>query len=97
MNRLPALMLLCATLLASVSCTEDIDTSARYVFTQQTLLDYIRAGEDFSEYNAMLADVPISEYTKSSVATLLSTRGKFLVFAPTNEAIARYLKTNYDK
>ena len=97
MNRLPALMLLCATLLASVSCTEDIDTSARYVFTQQTLLDYIRAGEDFSEYNAMLADVPISEYTKSSVATLLSTRGNFLVFAPTNEAIARYLKTNYDK
>lgn len=73
------------------SCTEDIDTSNRYTFTGETCTDYIANHEDFSEFYRLIKKVPLSDYSKSSVAQLLSARGNFVVFAPTNKAIATYL------
>lgn len=82
--------------LAFVSCSEDIDESARYTFTQETLIDYIRNNAEFSEYAKMLDQTDItekiSEGSRSKVSQLLSARGSFVVFAPTNWAIRDYLK-----
>lgn len=76
---------------ALTGCKEDIDMSNRYTFTGETVTDYIANRQDFSEYYRLIKKVPLSDFSKSSVAQLLSARGNFVVFAPTNEAIAHYL------
>ena len=80
-----ALILLCA-------CTEDIDTSARYVFREETILSYLQKHEDYKEYVRLLGLVPISRRSKSTVFQLLSARGNYTCFAPTDEAITLYLQ-----
>ena len=74
------------------SCTEDIDTSARYVFSEETILSYLQKHDDYSEYVRILRQVPISSRSKSTVFQLLSARGNYTCFAPTNDAIALYLQ-----
>ena len=82
-------MLLC-------NCTEDIDTSARYVFKEETILSYLQKHEEYSEYVRLLALVPISRRSESTVFQLLSARGHYTCFAPTNDAIALYLQDQVD-
>ena len=79
-------------LLLLYSCTENIDTSARYVFKEETILSYLQKHEDYSEYVKLLQVVPISQRSNSTVFQLLSARGNFTCFAPTNKAIADYLQ-----
>ena len=83
--------LIAATILL-LGCKEDIDTSARYVFKDETVLSYLQKHEVYSEYVRLLQLVPISYRSKSTVYQLLSARGHFTCFAPTNEAIAEYLQ-----
>ncbi len=83
-------LFLCATLLTQ-SCTEDIDTSDRYTFTEETVASYLEKHEDYSEYYALLGEVPISKRSESTVLQLLSARGNYTVFAPSNEAMCEYL------
>ena len=74
------------------SCTENIDMSDRYTFTEYTVESYLTQHDTtYSEYLKLLGEVPISINSKSSVRQLLSARGKFTVFAPTNKAIQAYL------
>lgn len=75
-----------------MSCTESIDTSSRYVFREETILSYIQKHDSYSSYLELLKQVPISKRSKSTVYQLLSARGNFTVFAPTNDAIERYLQ-----
>ena len=86
-----------ATLFVLLSCTEDIDTSARYVFKEQTILDYLQKHDVYSEYVKLLQKVPVSSRSKSSVYQLLSARGHYTCFAPTNEAIALYLQDQVEE
>lgn len=79
------------------SCTEDIDTSARYVFKEDTVLSYLQKHEDYSEYVRLLDLVPISPRSESTVAQLLSARGHYTCFAPTNDAIALYLQDQVEE
>ena len=85
------------TCLLLLSCTEDIDTSARYVFKEQTILDYLQKHEDYSEYVKLLQQVPVSTRSKSTVYQLLSARGHYTCFAPNNEAIAQYLQDQVEE
>lgn len=79
--------------LAFAACTEEIDESARYTFTGETVTDYLNNNLQYSEYAKMITEVPISTHSGSNVAQLLSARGNYVVFAPTNAAIGRYLET----
>ena len=74
-------------------CTENIDTSARYVFTEETIFSYLEKHEAYSTYVDLLRQVDISRISDSKVSQLLSARGAFTVFAPTNEAIQEYLES----
>ena len=74
-------------------CTENIDTSARYVFTDETAISYLEKHSQFSEYVNLLHLVPISSVTETTLSQLLGARGHYTVFAPTNEAIQAYLDT----
>lgn len=74
------------------SCTEEIDTSARYVFSEYTVASYLEAHEDYSQYLALMKKVPVSGRSKSSVYQLMTARGNYTCFALTNEAIEAYLQ-----
>lgn len=75
------------------SCKESIDTSSRYVFKEETVMSYLEKHEAYSSYVELLKQVKISEISDSKVGQLLSARGAYTVFAPTNEAIQAYLQT----
>lgn len=76
------------------SCTENIDMSNRYTFTEYTIASYLDEHDStYSEYIRLLKEVKISERSQSSVYQLLAARGKYTVFAPTNQAIKDYLDT----
>ena len=72
-------------------CTEDIDTSSRYVFKEETITSYLSKHEQYSEYFRLLGEVLVSDLSNTSVSQLLSARGHYTVFAPTNDAIQEYL------
>ena len=83
---------LTAFLFIICSCTEDIDTSARYVFSEYTVASYLEAHPDYSQYVELTKLVPVSGRSKSSVYQLLTARGNYTCFALTNEAIDKYLQ-----
>jgi hypothetical protein len=83
--------------LTLLGCKENIDTSARYVFKYETVMSYLQKHEAYSEYVKLIELVPISSVSGSTVAQLLAARGRYTVFAPTNEAIAEYLQTVYEE
>lgn len=84
-------LFLFAALAFVTSCTENIDTSSRYVFNEETIASYLGKHEQYSEYVKLLGQVPVSVRSKSTVAQLMSARGNYTCFAPTNDAIAIYL------
>ena len=76
------------------SCKEDIDMSDRYTFKEYTVASYLTEHDStYSEYIKLLKTVIISKRSESNVYQLLSARGKYTVFAPTNKAIQNYLDT----
>ena len=83
---------LAACLVCLCGCKENIDTSARYVFSDETILSYLEKHAAYSEYVDILRHVNISKISDSKVSQLLSARGVYTVFAPNNEAIHKYLE-----
>lgn len=72
-------------------CTEDIDMSDRYTFQTENIAGYLESHSDYSEYYRLLGEVAISPRSSSTVQQMMSARGNYTVFAPTNEAIQEYL------
>ncbi|MCR5433457.1 MAG: fasciclin domain-containing protein [Bacteroidaceae bacterium] len=91
MSKLYSLLLACFLFLSS--CTEQIDTSVRYVFTTNTVASYLQKHEQYSEYYRLLDKTPVSSISNTTLLQLLTARGNYTVFAPTNEAIQLYLDT----
>lgn len=77
--------------LGFVACTENVDMSNRYTFTEYTVLSYLEQDSDYTEYVKLINKVPISERSNSTVAQLLSARGHITCFVPNNQAIQEYL------
>lgn len=80
-------------LLLLCGCKENIDTSARYVFTDNTVVSYLEQHDVYSEYVDLLSKVPVSARSGSTtVYQLLNARGNYTCFAVTNQAIHAYLE-----
>lgn len=79
------------------SCKENVDVSARYVFRDFTIADYLSRHEQYSEYYHLIGETNVSEISKTTVLQLLTARGHYTVFAPTNEAIQAYLQELCDQ
>ena len=91
------LSLFATILFCLVSCTEHVDTSARYVFTDPTALSYLQKHpETYSTYVDLLFKVHVSDISETTVGQLLSARGHYTVFAPNNKAIQDYLEELVD-
>ena len=85
---------LCMTLLILIGCKEEVDTSARYVFKEESVTSYLKKHTDvYSTYTDILFKVPVSQISATTLGQLLSARGHYTVFAPTNDAIQLYLDT----
>ncbi len=84
---------LTALLLMVCACSEQIDTSSRYVFQYHTIASYLESHPVYSEYVDLLKKVKINPYKETStVYQLLTARGNYTVFAITNDAIDTYLQ-----
>lgn len=94
MNK-PTLLTFILLLLLS-SCTESIDTSSRYVFKEHTVVSYLESHADYSQYVSVLKQVPVSRRSNTTMYQLLSARGNYTIFAPTNAAIDAYLQKLVD-
>lgn len=74
------------------ACQDEIDTSSRYVFKEYTISSYLETHDAYSEYVDLLKKVPVSHRSSSTLYQLMTARGNYTVFAPTNEAIHEYLE-----
>ena len=76
--------------LGVTGCSEDIDESNRYTFTGETVVDYLENRSDiYSSFIYILDKATVGK--GGNVRHLLSTYGTYTCFAPTNEAIERFL------
>lgn len=67
-----------------MGCVEDIDKANRYTFMGQTVADYLEEHDDvFSDFIYILK--------RSGRLSLLKAYGTYTCFAPTNDAVRRYL------
>lgn len=80
-----------------VACKETVDTSKRYVFKYDTIMSYLEKHEQYSQYLALLEKMPVSSVSETTLAQLLTARGNYTVFAPTDSAIQLYLDTLWRK
>ncbi|MBQ7181100.1 MAG: hypothetical protein IJR87_07405 [Bacteroidaceae bacterium] len=58
-------------------------------------MDYLDSHEQYSEYARLLGLLPVSKASETTLRQLLSARGHYTVFAPTNDAIQAFLDTLY--
>jgi hypothetical protein len=79
-----------------ISCTDKIDMTDRFTFIGKTITDYAKDDSTLFLFYKMLNKSKVSNKTKSSVATLLSARGNYTCFAPTNEAVKHFLDSIYN-
>ena len=77
------------------ACEDKIDTSDMYVFEGQQIIDFLRSTEETSYFAELTNRVILSKKTESTIAELLSARGNYTCFAPTNEAIQQFLDSMY--
>jgi uncharacterized surface protein with fasciclin (FAS1) repeats len=90
--------ILATAVLFVIGCSEEIDESNRYVFKEETLISYMEKHSDtYSEYLDVLKNVPVSAISSSTIYQLLTARGNYTVFAPTNEAMYKYLQDLCDE
>ena len=80
------------TVLFNQSCTEVIEDGLTRNTADNTIVSYLEEHADvYSEYLKLLDNVKVPGTANSSVKELLSERGNYTCFAPTNEAIHDYL------
>lgn len=83
-----------ASLLLLAGCKEEVDTSARYVFKESTIVSYLENHSDtYSEFVDLMKKVPVSLMSSSTIYQLLTARGNYTCFVPTNDAIHEYLES----
>ena len=74
------------------SCKEDISQEDYSIKTEQTMTDYLTTNADFSDLKAIFDRVKLGNSDEaSSLTSVLSARGNYTLFAPTNSAIEAYM------
>lgn len=87
--RIFALLLIASVVLTS--CKDEVDESDLYTFTGSTITSYLEESENYTDFAYICSKVRLSLRSESTISQLLSTRGNYTVFAPTNEALHHYL------
>lgn len=82
---------------AFISCDDEIDSENRFTFKGELISNYLENNpEKFSSFCTILSKAKIGKKASGSVLKTLSTYGSYTCFAPTNEAIEKYLTDEYN-
>ena len=74
------------------SCKENIDDSNFAIKTKNSISDHVAERPELSDLKAIFDRVQLGKATNaSSLTAVLASRGNYTLFAPTNEAISKYL------
>ena len=88
---------LCLALPGIYSCSDDINDSNLYTFTGDMITGYLENNDSTQMYAYLLKKVKLSRRSKSTFGDLLSARGHYTVFAPTDEAMHHLLDSIYNQ
>lgn len=81
-----------------VGCVDDVPQENRFTFKGELISTYLENNPDrFSNFTTILDKAKIGKKSSGSVLKTLSTYGSYTCFAPTNEAVEKYLQDEYDK
>ena len=79
------------------SCTDEPDEESRFTFTGELIADHLKNNPDkYSNFCKILEQAKIGKKA-GSMLTTLSTYGSYTCFAPTNEAVERYIQAKYNE
>lgn len=79
-----AILLFCLTAMTLISCKESIEESSRYTFTGHTVASFLESHEEvYSSFIEILQ--------RGGRFNLMRAYGEYTCFAPTNDAIERFL------
>lgn len=89
-----ALMILSFTF-GLTGCKEEIDESNFAIKSELTAADFIAADENYSSIQSIFTRVRLGNSEgASSIMSVLTARGNYTVFLPTNSAVDNFLKQN---
>ena len=103
MKKTTKLSTLAATILLAIGCVftgcnDDIDESNRFTFTGELISTHLENNpEKFSDFTVILSKAKIGKKISGSVLKTLSTYGSYTCFAPTNEAVRKFLQEEYER
>ncbi len=78
---------------ASQSCSDNIPEGSYYTFTGEMMSQYLLTHTDYSEF-AKIVERATDSKRGINIMDLISNRGRFTCFAPTNEAVEAFLRQN---
>lgn len=79
-------------LLTTQSCSENLDEGDFAIAKEQTISDYLAENAEYSQILALFERVSLGHKEgASSLRAVLSARGNYTIFAPTNDAINSYV------
>lgn len=96
MLKTSAMLFVAVLTLALGSCQDEVDESAMYSFKGQQVIDFLRTNDSTTYFAYLATKVKLSKKSESTVAELLSARGNYTVFAPTNRAVQNYVDSVYN-
>lgn len=73
------------------SCSDKVDESNMYSFTGLQISDYLDETAETSYFSLLSKRVKLSSKTSSTVHDLLSARGNYTCFVPTNDAVQAFV------
>lgn len=94
-NRMAGFFAVCvclSALFALHACKETIDDSNYAIKTDQTAMDFISASPEYSDMKAIYERVRLGDSeSASTLANVLSARGHYTCFLPTNACLREYI------
>ena len=83
---------------AFVGCEDEVSQENRFTFKGELIATYLENNpERFSNFITILNKAKIGRKSSGSILKTLSTYGSYTCFAPTNEAVEKFLQAEYDK
>ncbi|MBQ0088486.1 MAG: fasciclin domain-containing protein [Prevotellaceae bacterium] len=77
------------------SCVDEVDKSAMFTFRGDLISSYMDKDEDMAYFATLTKRVKLSNKSESTVNDLLSARGNYTCFVPSNKAVQMYLDSVY--
>lgn len=92
LNLLAKLLLLICLPMTFTGCKEEIDESNFAIKSEPTAADFIESNPNFSMVKTLFSNVTLGNSDgASSILSVLSARGNYTIFLPTNKAVQNFL------